>query len=88
MGSQDRAHKFILPTIVGAPREDRLVYFRGMQLHVATDDGSLVGTVEDVYLDREKLKPRAIVRHFNGELWPVEPYLHKINALLRDWEKG
>lgn len=48
-------------------------------------DRELLGEVIDTFTDSEGLT-RLKVRHFNGEPWPIEPWIGSVDVLDRDWK--
>lgn len=46
-------------------------------------DRDLIGTVVDVYRDEVLAATKLVVRHFNGEPWPIEPSAAIVNVLKR-----
>ena len=66
--------------IVGDPR--------GAQVALTYGGRELLGDVIDARWDQVTGGVRLTVRHFNGELWPIEPIASAVNVLDRTASKG
>ncbi len=59
---------------------------RGEHITMTWHGRTLLGTVQDVMRDDVCGCFRLTVRHFNGEVWPVQPCAMAVDVLGRDYQ--
>ena len=60
---------------------------RGAQVALAYQGRTLLGDVVGCYYQEHGCAgPRLVVRHFNGERWPIDPGVLAVDVLARETE--
>ena len=74
----------IKPTPIQTTRHGLKHDYRGAHVSLQHGDRFLLGTIAYICPDENLCQ----VRHFNGEMWPINPSLGKLEILERTYEEA